>query len=50
MIDTNKLYIVILVSMTLTLIQSHRLARKQKLVTQFSMDLDGIWYAVTHFM
>ena len=36
----------ILVQLTLTLIQNHRSARKQRLPWQFGIDFDGMWYAV----
>ena len=54
MIDTIELYIWILVWLTLTLIQGHRSARKQKkkfcisYLTKFSIDLDGIWSDEPH--
>ena len=50
MIDTTKLYILILVEGAMVLIQGHKGARKQRLcancLTKFSTDLDGIGYVV----
>ena len=50
MIDTIEIYILILVSLILTLIQDHGDARKQKLLQQLShkveMDLNAIWCEV----
>ena len=48
-VDTIELSILILVSMTLTFVQGHRNARKQKLMCQLFykvlIDLDGIQYS-----
>ena len=43
-IDTIKLYSLILVWLTLTVIEGHRDGRKQKLLCQVINQLDGIWY------
>ena len=49
-IDTTELYILILVFWTLTLIQGHGDARKQKVLSNYflklSVDVIGIWHAV----
>ena len=50
LIDSAKLYMLILVKVTVTLIQGHRVVGKQKplgqLSLKFSMNCDGIWYAL----
>ena len=49
LIDTVKLYIVILVQVTMIFIQGQRSTRKQKLLDQlpqFSIDLGRVWYVV----
>ena len=47
-VDSIELYILILVSVTLTLIQGHSDAWSKTFytsyITKFSTDLDGIWY------
>ena len=53
MIDTIVFYILMLVCLTMTLIQSHRSARKQSFctnyLTKFSIDLNEIWHTVKHW-
>ena len=53
MIDTTKLYILMLLCMILTLIQGHWDVRKRKLranyPTKLLMDFDGVWHAVETF-
>ena len=49
MLDTTEMYILILAYLTMTRIQDLREAKRQKFCTNyqtFSMDMDGIWYAV----
>ena len=50
MIDTTEFYILILVQVILTVIQSHRDARSKTFranhLTKFAVKLNGIWYAV----
>ena len=43
MIDTTVLYILILVQLTLTLIQVHWSARKQKIMHQLSHSFQLVW-------